>query len=153
MKHLFRSPYRYWLIVIFGVYLLLNIFLSQFYITIKYLPIYFDSLNWPEFVVSIVFTLSIASLVSLNSVLGYLRWKERNITKESTLLCVGGIGGLATGVCPACVTSVFPFILGFFGISFSWISLPFRGFEIQLLVIGILSINFYFLNRKKGVRK
>ena len=71
--------------------------------------------------------------------------------KQTALATLGTLEGFATGVCSACVAGLFPLIFGFFGVSFSFLSLPLKGMEIQLLIILILSINLYFLNKEKKV--
>jgi len=148
MKRVFKKPYRYWFVGIFFTYLALLVVISQFYVTVQYLPYYLNTINWVEFGASILFSLTIAGLVALNAVYGYVRWQERRVAKEGALVCVGGVGGFAAGVCPACVTSVLPFIFGIFGVSFSWASLPLRGFEIQLITIAILAGSLYLLKRR-----
>ena len=148
MKRVFKKPYLYWFAGIFVTYLFLLVVISQFYVTIQYLPYYLNTINWLEFGASIIFSLTIAGLIATNAVYGYIRWQERKVAKEGALVCVGGVGGFAAGVCPACVTSVLPFIFGVFGVSFSWASLPLRGFEIQLITLAILAGSLYLLKRK-----
>lgn len=148
MKRVFKKPYVYWFAAIFIAYLVLLVYISEFYVTIQYLPYYLNTINWVEFGASIFLSLGIASLVAVNGVYGYIRWKERRVAKEGALVCAGGMGGFAAGVCPACVTSVLPFFFGVFGVSFSWASLPLRGFEIQLITLAILVGSLYLLKRK-----
>ncbi len=150
MKRLIHKPYLYWVVGIFLVYLALNIYLSQFYITARYLSIYASQLNWGKLLLGMLFTVLIAALVAANSVSGYIRWKERqSVKKAGAIACVGSIGGLATGVCSSCVASVFPLVLGLFGVSFSWASLPFQGLEVQGLLVVLLSVGLYGLWRSK----
>ena len=144
MKNIFQKPYLFWTLSLFFSYLALSIFLSGFYITIQYIPYYIKQINWLELSVSIVFTLVIAALVAFNSVYAFIKFKERKSAKITGLSCAGTVLGLTTGVCPACVTGLFPLILGFFGITFSWATLPFHGLEIQLLTILMLSCSLYF---------
>jgi len=152
IKQVFKKPYLYFFILIFLVYLTLNVIISQFYITIQYIPRYLATLNWTELILSILFSLTIGFLISLNSVLVYIKYKERKRVKKQTfLVSLGTIGGLATGVCSACVAGLFPLLFSIFGISFSFLSLPFKGMEIQLIVILILIANLYFLNKEKKV--
>ena len=138
----------YYFILVFLIYLILNVIFSQFYITIQYIPKYLETIKWQELIISALLSLIIGFLVSLNSILVYLRYKERkNIKKQTFFASLGTIGGFATGVCSACVAGLFPLIFGLFGISFSFLSLPLKGIEIQLLVILILLINLYFLKK------
>ena len=148
-KIIFKKPYIYYFIIIFFVYLTLNIIFSQFYITIRYIPKYLETINWFELLTSLIFSLIIAFLVSLTVLTSYLKYKERkNIKKGVALSAIGTTSGFAAGICTACVAGLFPFIFSLFGISFSWLSLPFKGLEFQLLVIIILLLSLYFLNKK-----
>ena len=77
------------------------------------------------------------------------KYKERKRCLEgNTLAGIGALGGLITGICPLCVTGLFPLIFGLFGISFSLVSLPFKGLEVQVGVIILLSISTYLLSKK-----
>mgnify|MGYP001610521958 CR=1 FL=1 len=81
--------------------------------------------------------------------MAYIKYKERKACKEASALTgIGAVGGFIVGVCPLCVTGIFPIILSFLGISFTFASLPFQGIEIQILVIGVLIIGLWLLSRK-----
>lgn len=153
IKIAFQKPYIYWLIGIFLLYFSLNIFLSKFYITVQYLPYYLDSIDWLLLLLSFIFSVSIAFLVALNMILGYHVYKERKKTSAS-LTALGAVGGMSTGICTACVGSVFPAL---FGITLSFSALPFKGAEVQALFIIFLGVNLYFLKnpifslRSKGI--
>ena len=150
MKILFKKPYIYFVILIFLVYLSLNVILSGFYNTIPLILIYAKTVNWLKLGISIFLTLVIGVLIALNSVLIYIKYKERkNCKKEMTLSSVGAVGGLVTGVCPLCITGLIPLILGVFGVSFSLASLPFQGIEIQVLVVIILVISLVNLSKRR----
>ncbi len=149
IRTVFKRPWIYWVFGISFFYLALTIYISEFYVTIKYVTIYLDQINVGKLIIGILFTGTITALVAINSVYGYLRYKEHKVIRKSGILaCVGTMGGLATGVCSSCVTSVFPFIIGVFGLAFSWINFPFQGLEIQVLIIGILGTSLYFLVKK-----
>ena len=148
MKSIFKKPYLFWLIAIFILYLSLNILLSGFYNTIPLILKYAATVNWFKLVISIILTLAIGVFVSLNSVLVYIKYKERKACKKESLLTGAGIfGGIATGVCPLCIAGIFPLLLSLLGISFSFASLPFQGIEIQALVLILLIASF--VNLKK----
>ncbi|MBI2498806.1 hypothetical protein HYV88_01030 [Candidatus Woesearchaeota archaeon] len=152
IKQVFKKPYLYFFILIFLVYLTLNVIISQFYITIQYIPKYLETINWLELILSGIFSLIIGILISISAVLVYIKYKERKKIKKQTFLAsLGTIGGFSTGICSACVAGLFPLIFSLFGISFSFLSLPFKGMEIQLLIILILTSNLYFLNKEKKV--
>ena len=149
IKEVFKKPYIYFFILILIVYLTLNILISQFYVTLRYIPKYIDTINWFELTLSILFTLVIAFLVSLTILLSYIKNKQRQkIKKGVAIAALGTTSGFAAGVCTACVAGVFPFIFSLFGISFSWLSLPFKGLEFQLLVIILLLTSLHLLNKR-----
>jgi len=151
MKILFKKPYIFWLIALFFIYIVLNILFSGFYDTIQSILIYYKTLDWFKLGVSILLTVIIGILVSLNSVSFYIKYKERKNFKKckeaGVLGGIGSIGGLITGVCPLCVTGLIPLILSLFGISFSFAILPFQGIEIQVLIAIILSISLWMMWR------
>ncbi|MEK6947189.1 MAG: hypothetical protein AABX32_06295 [Nanoarchaeota archaeon] len=149
MKKLFRKPYLYWMLGIFFAYLSINIFLSQFYVTLIYIPYYVSTINWGQLLLGIFLSIAISALVSMNLVLLYIRHLERkSISKESTVTFAASVGGLATGVCTVCASSFLPEILGFFGVSFSFFNLPFKGIELQLGVIALLLAGIYFSRKQ-----
>lgn len=149
MKKIFKKPYAYWTIGLFVVYLSLAVYFSEFYKTVQYIPYYTNTIKWPELITSIIFTITIGALVSINTVYAFTKFQERkNIYKQGTTTCIAAVGGFATGVCPACVTGLFPLAMGTLGISFTWGLLPFKGLEVQAFIIAILGVSLYFLNKK-----
>ena len=146
MRRLLQKPYGYWVVGTFLFYVGLNVYLSDFYETVKYLAVYASQVHWGKLILGMVFTAVIGALVSVNMISGYIRYKERKeIKKSGALACLGTIGGLAIGVCSSCVTSVFPLVLGLVGVTFSWASLPFQGLEIQALTIVILGVGLWWM--------
>ena len=149
MKTLLKKPCVYFVILIFLVYLSLNIILSGFYNTIPLILVYAKTVDWLKLGISLFLTLTIGALIAFNSVLIYVKYKEKKrCKKEMTLSSAGAIGGLVTGVCPLCVTGLIPLILGFTGVSFSFASLPLQGIEIQILVVIILLASLINLSRR-----
>jgi len=148
MRKIFRKPLVYWFFGIFIFYLIANILISGFYNTIPLIVIYFKTVNWLKLGVSLILTLVTGFLVSLNGVLIYIKYKERRKCRGVGTAGVGTLGGLIVGVCPLCVTGLFPLILGAVGISFSFGSLPFQGIEIQILVALILFISYRQISKK-----
>ena len=148
MKQVFKKPYVYWFLGIFIFYLILNVLISGFYDTIPLIIVYFNTVNWLKLGISLLLTLVIGFLVSLNGVLIYIKYKERKKCKGVGTAGVGAVGGLIAGVCPLCVTGIIPLILGFLGVSFSFGVLPFQGIEIQVLVALVLFIGYRQLNGK-----
>ena len=148
MKILFKKPYIYFVFLIFLVYISINVILSGFYNTIPLILAYAKTVNWFKLSVSIFLTLVIGILIAFNSVLIYIKYKERKqCKKEITLSSAGAVGGLIAGVCPLCVTGLVPLILGLAGVSFSLASLPFQGIEAQVLVVLILLFSLKMLRK------
>ncbi len=149
IKKVLRKPYLFFTIIIFIVYLALNIFISGFYKNLPLLFIYASTVSWLKLGVSLILTIIIGLLVSVTSVLTYIKYKERkDCGKEAVISGVGGVGGLIVGVCPLCITGLSQLILGLFGAGFTFASLPFQGIEFQFGVVVILMISLYFLGRK-----
>ena len=149
MKKILQKPYIYFVIIIFLVYTILNFYISGFNNTFILILKYASTVNWLELIISIMFSLIIGILVALNSVLVYIKYKERQKCKNQTVLAgLGAIGGLATGFCPLCITGLFPLVLGLIGITFSFASLPFNGLEIQFGIIVLLIISYRSLGKK-----
>jgi len=153
IKQAFKRPYAYAFILIVIAYLTINIILSEFYITIQYIPRYLDTIKWHEFLLAGIFSIIIAAMVAINIILLYLKWKERRFLKQQSFLAsLGTLAGFSTGICPACITGLFPLLFAALGTSFTFLSLPFKGLEIQLLVIIILMLNIYFLEKREKTR-
>src|SRR3989344_7099541 len=151
MRILFRKPYVYFVLLIFFLYILLDLVLSGFYSTIPLIILYSKTVDWLKIGTSLFLTFSIGILVALNSVLLYIKHKERKHCRSTMALSgVGATAGLITGVCPLCVTGVIPLLLGLLGVSFSFATLPFGGIEIQALVALVLLTTLITLSRKKN---
>ncbi len=148
MKRLLQKPYLFWVLGIFIFYMGLNVIISRFYETIRYISVYAGSLNWPALILSAILSIIIGFLVAVAAVYAYIIYLERRkIKSEGVLICAGTAGGLASGICAACVSFV-PFILSMFGIAFSWAALPLKGIEIQLTSILLLAASLFLLTRK-----
>jgi len=148
MKQIFKRPYIYWFFSVFVFYLILNILVSGFYNTLPLIIVYFKTVNWFKLGISLALTLFIGFFVSVNSILIYIKYKERKKCKGVATAGVGTVGGLIVGVCPLCITGLFPLILGFIGISFSFAGLPFQGIEIQILIALILFLSYRQISNK-----
>ena len=148
LTYVFRKP-LFWFV--FLGYLLLAVFVSGFYNTLPLILRYASTVSWFKLSVSFLLTLAIAFLISLNAVLVVARWREKRACQRETAVgSIGTIAGLAVGVCPLCVTGLFPLFLGLFGVTFSFASLPFQGLEIQVFIVVLLSVNVYFLRRRSA---
>ncbi|MDP4038978.1 MAG: hypothetical protein Q8P57_00125 [Candidatus Pacearchaeota archaeon] len=148
MKEIFKKPYVYWFLGIFIFYLLLNVLISGFYNTIPLIVVYASTVNWFKLGLSLLLTLGIGFFVSANSILIYSKYKERKKCKGEGVSIIGAVGGLIVGVCPLCVTGIFPLVLGFLGVGFSFGVLPFQGLEVQALVLIALIFGFRMLGVK-----
>ena len=147
---LFRRPYIYAVFGLFIIYLVIAIAVSGFYNTIPLIFRYAQTVNWFELGLSIFFSLIIGILVAFNLVAVYVRYKGRKTCREAgTVAAVGTLGGLAAGICPLCVTGLFPLILGIFGVTFSFATLPFKGLEVQVFSIAILSLSLWIMGRRQ----
>ncbi|MBI4440547.1 hypothetical protein HY639_00105 [Candidatus Woesearchaeota archaeon] len=146
MRRLLRKPYLLWVCGLFVIYLGLTLYVSQFYVTVQYLPYYVRTIHWPTFILSIFVTLTIALLVAGNIVYAYLIYHEQKaIKKEATLTCASTFAGMTTGVCPACVPGFFPWLLSLLGTT--WALLPLKGLEVQFLIIMVLTVSLYRLQK------
>jgi len=150
MNRIFQKSNIYAAIFIFILYIIVAVFISGFYNTIPLVLRYASTVNWTELSLSILFSLIIGALVALNAVALYINYKERRKCKEAGVVATAGtIGGLAAGICPLCVTGLFPLILGLFGITFSFAILPFKGLEVQALSIILLSVSLRIMTRHR----
>jgi hypothetical protein len=164
LKKVFQKPYVFWLVGIALLYVSLAILFSKFYLTILYLPLFFDTINWKEFIISISFTLVIGFLAATNIVLAYLHYHENKKQKNkvcishdrkaTALITVETILGLLLGVCSACTPLLFPFLFSIFGLTITLSTLPLRGFELQIILILLLLFNiWYFQHGHKNEKK
>jgi len=153
MKRIFRKPHVYWTIGIFLFYIALNLILSGFYKTLALIFVYASTVNWFKLSISVSLALIIGMLVSVNAVYLYIKNKERKVCLEAgSIAGIGTIGGLATGFCPLCITGLIPLMLGIFGVSFSFATLPFGGIEIQILAVLMLLLSLKLLTNKKSIK-
>ena len=135
---------------VFVAYLAVAFLTSGFYNTIPLLVIYSKTVSWLPLSFSLLLTVLIAWLVAVSTAEVYDKYRERKRCKKEA--CTAGIaaaGGLATGICPLCITGLFPILFGVFGISFSFASLPLKGIEVQLLVAALLLISLYTFRKSK----
>lgn len=144
-----KKQYIYYSILIFLIYLVVVFVLSGFYNTIPLLILYASSVSWLSLGLSILLSLVTGALVALTGVSLYAAYQERKKCKEAGVLAgMGAFGGLAVGVCPLCITGLFPLIFSLIGVSFSFATLPFHGIEIQVLNIILLSFSLWALHKK-----
>src|SRR3989338_5719541 len=139
------------------LYITVTVLVSKFYVTVQYIPYFVDTINWFQLLLSILLTVVIGLLLGLNVALLSLVYQEYKDKKtcgasglgtSASVTSVGALGGVATGVCSACVASIFPALFGLFGITLSWGALPFQGLEIQAGIVALLTANGYYLRKK-----
>lgn len=146
MKRVFQRPYIFLIAGIFLLYVILNVLFSGFYKTLVLITKYITTVNWMSLSISVLLSLTIGFFIAVNSVLLYLRHNARKqCGSAATMTSVGTIGGFITGVCPLCVTGLFPLLFSFFGITFSLGSLPFQGIEVQVVTLALLAISYHLL--------
>ena len=149
VSRVFSKPYVYATTGIFFTYLVVNIILSEFYLTISYIPYFASQIYWLEFGVALILALAIALLVSVNIVAMMVKYREnktsQGVRASSCATAIGTLGGIATGVCPACVTGIIPFLFSSVGLSAGFVMLPFRGLEIQAATLAILICTLWYI--------
>ena len=160
-KTVFKKPYIFWLVGIALLYVLLAVCFSKFYLTLWYLPLFFDTLNWKEFIISTSFTLIIGFLAAVNIVLAYLHYQENKKQKNAVcishdrkatiLVGIETVLGLFLGVCSACTPLLFPLLFSIFGVTITLSTLPLRGFELQIILILLFIFNIWYF--QKGHQK
>ncbi len=147
-----------WIIALVALlYISVTVVVSKFYVTVQYIPYFMDTINWLQLIFSVALTLTIGILVGVNVVLLYLVYHEHKNKQKcsvtglgttASVTGVGALGGVATGVCSACVVSIFPALFGLFGITLSWGALPFQGLEVQAGIAALLLGNTFYLRQK-----
>lgn len=143
-KAILEKPYIYYFFLTIILYLAINVILSEFYITIQYIPKYLQTIKWSELIFSALLALIISFLVALNLNLIIIRYKESK-KLNIKLTPIGFLLGLSAGICPACITGLFPALFSIFGFSLS--ILPFGGIEFQILSILILLLSIFLLSK------
>ncbi len=150
MKRVFQSPYHILFFCIFFLYLLLNILFSGFYNTVPLILQYAATVDWFSLTISVLLAIAIGFFIAVNSILLFIKHRQRKeCAGAATMTGVGTVGGFITGVCPLCITGLFPLLFSFFGISFSLGSLPFGGIEIQALTLLLLLFGYFSLTRTR----
>ena len=138
LRALLSKPFVYWFLGITLAYLVVTVLVHQFDTTLKYAFRFSAQVEWGTLLLSMLMSLVIAILVGINSVSTFVLRRKRIAGETQTVACA--IGGFFTGVCPGC-SSLLPSVLGWFGIGFSWAVLPFKGLEVQaLIILALISV-------------
>lgn len=141
------------------LYITVTVILSKFYVTVQYIPYFVDTINWFQLIISVLLTIVIGVLIGINVLLTffvYRKYKENKQNKKcsvglgttASVTSIAAIGGVATGVCSACVASIFPWLFGLFGVTLSFGALPFQGLEVQAGIATLLFGNAFYLHKK-----
>lgn len=149
-RAILEKPYIYYFFLTIILYLTINTILSEFYITIQYIPRYLQTIKWSELIFSIFLAIIIAFLIALDLNLIIIKYKESK-KLNIKLTPIGFLLGLSVGICPACITGIFPALFSIFGFSLS--ILPFGGIEFQILSVIILSISISMLLKQNKACK
>lgn len=151
LQNLMQRPYIWWVLGIGLIFIILNSIISEFYATVQYIPLFFHTLKWPQFLFSIGLTIIIGILVGINVVLLILSFKEKKCTsRQAAIAGAGSVFGILPGVCAACAPPLLGFIFGIFPGLVTL--LPFRGIELQFLAIIIISGNIYYIHKREGIK-
>ena len=135
LRAVFSRPFLFWFLGVTLAYLVVTVLVNEFDTTLKYAFRFSSQVEWVTLAFSMLFSVVIAILVGINSVSAFVLRRRRIAGETQTVACA--IGGFFTGVCPGC-SSLLPSVLGWFGIGFSWALLPFKGLEVQVLIIIVL---------------
>ena len=145
-KATIKKPYIFYFILMFLIYIAINIFVNKLYISLSVLK---GFALW--FLISFLFFnfLLVPFLVALTINLSILRLKEAGLLfgKEGGAIGMGVFSGILGGACPGCFVGLFPAVLGIFGITATLSFLPFYGLEIQLLSVILLLVAANFLTK------
>lgn len=138
------SPYFFYFVFIFILYIFLNIIINKLYITREVL---FNNLKFG--IPFILLNILIAGLIATNINLIIIKSKEFKLLNNNgkNLTFLGILGGFLGGACPGCFVGLFPAFLGLFGITASLSILPLYGFEIQIVSALLLILSIYLLTK------
>jgi len=143
IKKVLRGKYLVSFLLLFLLFLGLNIYFNDLYVTYEIL------FNLSYGIPFIFLNLAIGTLIGLNINLFFFKYNEsKNLNKKgSGLSSLGIFLGFLGGGCPGCIAGIFPAFLGLFGISAGLGILPFNGFEIQIFSVGLLFLSVFILSK------
>lgn len=144
-KVLLERPYSFYFILFFLAFLAFNIWVNDSYVTLLNLG---GLRFWFAFLfVFLLLLISVLFSITLN--LFILRIKELGSvsSKESGFAFLGSFFGILGGSCAACIAGVFPAIVAFLGLNFSFRNLPLNGLEISILSSLILIFSIRSLSK------
>lgn len=139
------------LTIIFSIVLFIVYWILTFMFTYKYSPAVYAQMNGTGFLIfSLVLNLILALLTAVNiSVVIYKlnvrkTLSKTSVGKQGTASFGGTVAGVVSSGCPTC-GALLP---GLIGSSLGLGLLPFKGLEIKLLGIGILTLALYAGTKK-----
>ncbi len=139
------SSVNYLLLFLFFIvlYLGINVWANRFYEVIGV----FLSFRLSFVIAYALITLLIGAGIALTwTIIAYKLKQMVSVRKDAGMTAVGIFGGLLGGACPGCFVGLFPTLAGVFGITATLSSLPFFGFEIQVLTLIIVLITLYIIS-------
>ena len=152
-KAILNKPYNFSFIIIFLIYIGINIVINKLYIT-------FDVLNGLRIWFLIIFLffnfIFVKFLVAITVNLVAIKIKELKQIRDAklggetsggVLSLIGIFGGILAGACPGCFVGLFPAFLGVFGVAASLSKLPLFGIEIQIISSILFVISIKLLSR------
>jgi hypothetical protein len=141
---LLKKPYVFSFILIFLVYIFLNLWVNKLY---QNIIVFTSYALWFRIHFILFNFLIIPTLVALTLNLAILRFKESLVVKEFGIFSLGAFGGILGGACPGCFAGLFPALLGLFGVTATLASLPFFGLEIQAASTMLLIVSIFLLTK------
>ena len=145
---LLKRPYIFYFIIIFSVYVGLNILINESYDTLSILSSFRKNFIIPFLILNYLF---IPFLIGLNVNLSIMKFKEMSMMTSkgaSGFGFMGIFGGILGGACPGCFAGLFPALLGLLGITATLSILPFNGLEISLGSMILLMVGAVLLSRE-----
>ncbi|HLD97748.1 MAG TPA: hypothetical protein VI815_00310 [Candidatus Nanoarchaeia archaeon] len=147
-KAIFSWPYMLLFVIFFFVYLGINIYFNELYIT---LPVLFFSYKVNFIIPFLLFFILIPLLFALNVNLTVMKIKDLNTIfgVSGGFGILGVLGGLIGGACPGCIAGIFPTVLSLLGLTGASLNLlPFYGLELQSLSVIFLIIGVFLLSKE-----
>lgn len=145
---LLKRPYIFYFIIIFLVYVGLNIFINESLDTFSILSSFNKNFLVPFLIFNFLF---IPFLIGLNINLAIMKFKEVSQMASkgaSGFGFVGIFGGVLGGACPGCFAGLFPALLGLFGITVTLSIFPLNGLEISIASVILLIVGTVLLSRE-----
>jgi len=150
IKEALQGVYILLFFLFFFVYLGLNIWVNEIYVTLPTLL----SNNLKIIIPYIFFTIIVAGLTALSLNLVIIKVREiKQLKKASGFASLGMFSGLLGGACPSCFVGLFPAFIGLFGITANLSRLPLFGVEILIFSAALLLLSVWFMTKENVCRR